>query len=143
MTASSCQQLKRAVIARLDSVADEHHLRHQGARVNRYSMRSDHGAPIELMFEKGPKDLPHLWVLAAHAAAIPDGAINSTHYSKDKLYKTRGKNGKLNYGRHGALEKMPQLGLTDLRRFTLATVADLDLILDALRGVQNVQARAV
>lgn len=55
MTEGSRANLKRAIVSRLDSIAEEHRLGHQAAYANRYKMRSLHDAPIELMFEKHPK----------------------------------------------------------------------------------------
>lgn len=54
MTKVSRANLKRAVVTRLDSIAEEHRLGHQAAYANRYKMRSHHDAPIELMFENTP-----------------------------------------------------------------------------------------
>lgn len=55
MTELSRANLKRAIVTRLDSIADEHRLGHQAAYANRYTMRSQFDAPIELMFEKDPR----------------------------------------------------------------------------------------
>ena len=130
-------QLKRAIVNRLDTVAEAHPLGHQDAYANRYKMRSANDAPVELMFEKDPETEPHLWVLASQAAAIPEGAIRRAFYPKEELYKVPAKNGGMQYGRHSALEKMTLLGRADLVRFTLRSVADLDLILSFLAQVQR------
>lgn len=124
--------LKRAIVARLDAVAREHRLGHQNTYANRYSLRSDHDAPVELMFEKDPETEPHLWALAAQVASIPEGTIPSAFYSRDDLYKVPAKNGGMQYGRHSALEDMTWLGKADLVRFTPRSVADLDHILSVL-----------
>lgn len=137
MSDLSRPHLKRAIINRLGVVAGDHRLGHQDTYANRYSLRSDHDAPVELMFEKDPETEPHLWVLAEQVASIPDGTIPAEFYSKDDLYKVSAKNGGMQYGRHSALEKMMWLGSADLVRFTLRSVADLDQILSALMQAQR------
>jgi len=132
MTDLSSVKLKQAIINRLDAVAAPHDLGHQGAYANRYTMRSEQSAPVELMFEKAETTKPHLWVLADQVSSIPEGGIPSVHYSKDDLYKVPAKNGGLQYGRHSALEKMTWLGKADLIRFTLRSIADLDHVLSVL-----------
>lgn len=129
-------QLKRALVNRLDSIAEMHPLGHQDAYANRYKMRSAHDVPVELMFEKDPDTEPHLWVLA-QVGAIPEGAIPSKFYLKADLYTVPARNGGMQYGRHSALEKMAMLGRADLVRFTLRSIADLDHILAVLQDVQR------
>jgi hypothetical protein len=51
------------------------------------------------------------------------------------LYKTHGRDGKLNYGRHSALEKMPELGGADLVYFAPKDFTELGIILDYLTGL--------
>ncbi|KPP83622.1 MAG: hypothetical protein HLUCCO07_16295 [Rhodobacteraceae bacterium HLUCCO07] len=137
MTDLSRPHLKRAIVNRLDAVAREHRLGHQDAYANRYSMRSDDDAPVEMMFEKDPDTEPHLWVLAEQVASIPKGTIPAEFYSKDDLYNVPAKNGDMQYGRHSALEKMTWLGKADLVRFTLRSVADLDHIVSVLMQAQR------
>ena len=137
MTELSRPHLKRAIVARLDTVAREHRLGHQAIYANRYSMRSEHDAPMEVMFEKDPAVEPYLWVLASQVASIPEGAIPSEIYSKNDLFKVPAKNGGMQYGRHSALEKMTLLGRADLVRFTLRSVADFNLILSALKQARR------
>lgn len=133
MVELSLPHLKRALINRLNAVAEEHRLGHQDAYANRYSMRSNHDAAIELMFEKDPTTEPNLWVMAEQVASIPEGQIPSKHYLKNDLYKIPAKNGGMQYGRHSALEKMTWLGKADLVRFTLRNIADLDHVLSTLK----------
>lgn len=132
MTGVSRATLKRAIVTRLDSIAEEHRLGHQAAYANRYKMRSQYDAPIELMFEKHPETEPHLWALAAQVAAIPKGSLFAEPYPKADLYKIPAKGGGMQYGRHSALEDMTLLGRADLVRFTLRSVADLDVVLAAI-----------
>jgi hypothetical protein len=129
MTEVSRANLKRAIVTRLDSIAEEHRLGHQAAYANRYKIRSHHDAPIELMFEKKPDTEPHLWVLAAQVASIPEGALVAEPYPAADLYKVPAKGGGKQYGRHSALEDMGMLGRADLVRFTLRSLADLDVVL--------------
>lgn len=132
MTEVSRANLKRAIVTRLDSIAEEHRLGHQAAYANRYKMRSHHDAPIELMFEKHPDTEPHLWVLASQVVSISEGPLVAQLYPKADLYKTPAKGGGMQYGRHSALEEMMLLGKADLVRFTLRSVADLDVVLSAV-----------
>ncbi len=132
MTELSRPHLKRAILNRLDVAAKEHRIGHQDDYANRYSLRSDNDAPVELLFEKDPDTDPHLWVLAEQVASIASGTIPAEFYSKDDLYKVPAKNGGMQYGRHSALEKMTWLGKADLVRFTLRSVADLDQVLSVL-----------
>ena len=103
MTKVSRANLKRAVVTRLDSIAEEHRLGHQAAYANRYKMRSHHDAPIELMFEKHPDTESHLWVLASQATSIPEGSLVAAPYSKADIFKIPAKGGGMQYGRHSAL----------------------------------------
>jgi hypothetical protein len=137
MTELSTPHLKRAIVNQLDGVARQHRLGHQDAYANRYTMRSDHDAPIEVMFEKAPDTDPHLWVLADQVASIRDCDIPAEFYAKNDLYTVPAKNGGMQYGRHSALEKMTWLGKADLVRFTLRSVADLDQILAVLMQTQR------
>jgi hypothetical protein len=45
---------------------------------------------------------------------------------------SRGKSGELNYGRHSALEKMPQLGEADLVYLKPKSLAEVGQIIDAM-----------
>ncbi len=137
MTEISRTNLKRAIVARLDGIAEEHRLGHQAAYANRYKMRSHHDAPIELMFEKQPDTEPHLWVLASQVASIPEGSLVAAPYPKADLFKVPAKGGGKQYGRHSALEDMPMLGRADLVRFTLRSMAELEVVLSALLQTQR------
>lgn len=137
MTDVSRTDLKRAILNRLDTIAEEHRLGHQEAYANRYKMRSHHDAPIELMFEKHPDTEPHLWVLAAQVASIPKGTLVAENYPKVDLYQVPAKGGGKQYGRHSALEDMAMLGRADLVRVTLRSMADLDVVLSAVMQTQR------
>lgn len=129
--------LKTAITMRLDAIAEEHRLKHQDSYANRYRMRSDHDAPVEIMFEKGSNTPPHLWVLAEQVATLVGSGLDAKLYPNEDLYKVPAKGGAKQYGRHSALEDMPLLGKADLVRFTLRSKAELDLILSVLSQVQR------
>jgi len=137
MTEISRANLKRAIVTRLDNIAEEHRLGHQVAYANRYKLRSHFDAPVELMFEKDPETEPHLWALAAQVTSIPEGALVAKSYPKADLYKVPAKGGGMQYGRHSGLEDMPMLGRADLVRFTLRSMADLDVVLSAVMQTQR------
>jgi hypothetical protein len=140
MTNISRVNLKRAILSRLDAVAEPHRLGHQDDYANRYVMRSDHDARVELMFEKGSKTEPYLWVLAKQVTSISNEEVPSEFYSKEDIYKIPAKNGGMQYGRHSALEKMTLLGRDDLVRFTLRSLQDLNHILLVLKQAQRQKA---
>lgn len=129
--------LKREIVRRLDLIAGPHKLGHQDVSALRYAMRSDHDAPVEIMFEKAADTAAYLWVLAVQVAEIPAGRILSDFYSKEDLYKVPAKNGGMQYGRHAALEKMTWLGRADLVRFDLRSVAEFELVLSALKQARK------
>lgn len=129
--------LKGAILDRLDSLGREHPLGHQGAYANRYTLRSDHGAPIEVMFEKGEKSPANLWVRADQAGALQGGPIPLRHSPAATLYQKPSKDGGRSYGRHSALEPMPLLGQADLLCVALRSVNDLVAVIAILLKVQQ------
>lgn len=124
--------LKGAILARLDRLGQEHPLGHQGSYASRYTLRSDHGAPLEVMFEKGEKSPANLWVRADQAGDLEGGPIPVRRSSAATLYQKPSKNGGRSYGRHSALEAMPLLGKADLLCFGLRSVEDLERVLASL-----------
>ena len=148
MNEDEFKRLKRDIISRLGRKAKEHPMGHQGIYANRYVMRSFCGVQIELMFEKDDRFLPNktppppnLWVKKDFVQRILQDRPRSmpliyTESPKSKLYKTTGPNGKPNYGRHSALEKMPQLGNADLICFNVRSMDQLEYILKALCRVK-------
>jgi len=124
--------LKRDILSRLDGLGREHSLGHQGAYASRYSLRSNNGAPVEVLFEKGDKSPANLWVLASQAASLEDGSIPVRRSAAADLYRKPSKNGGHSYGRHSALEPMPILGRADLLCFALRSVDDLDRVIAVL-----------
>jgi hypothetical protein len=77
--------LKSAVLAILDQVALEHPVGHQGKLAARYVLRSQNGERIELMFGKGSKSPPHLWMTRAHATVIGDIGVALREYPASDL----------------------------------------------------------
>lgn len=124
--------LKTAIVARLDAVCEEHEMGHQGAYANRYVFKGENGTTTEILFQKNPESPANLWVLNSLLPAASIQGLAAKPSPASKLYKVPGANGKMKYGRHSALEKMPILGNADLLCINLSSVAQLDRILDAL-----------
>jgi len=57
-------ELKAEVVAQLDALAGPHPLGHQAAYANRYVYTLACGTRSEIMFEKGDRSPPNLWVRA-------------------------------------------------------------------------------
>lgn len=119
--------IKSAAVALLDTLAEEHGLGHQDVYARRYTITASGGQPLEVMFERGPKGPPNFWIHAKTA-----GSLRGKPSPASKLWSEIGKDGKPNYGRHSALEKMPQLGAADLICLAPASLAELGEILDQL-----------
>lgn len=136
MTAMSDDRaaLKSAVLAQLDQVAMEHPIGHQGKLAARYVLRSQSGERIELMFEKGPKSPPHLWMTRTHAAAIGDIGVAVRKYPASEVNRvTDIATGRAIYGRHAALKSMRGLAMADLVRLTPETKEQAATIIERLR----------
>lgn len=128
--------LKSAVLAQLDKAAMEHPVGHQGKLAARYVLRSQSGERIELMFEKGPKSKPHLWMTRAHATAIGDIGVPMREYPASDLNRvTDAATGKATYGRHAALKPMRELAEADLVRITLDDGEQIAMVLERLLAV--------
>jgi hypothetical protein len=127
--------LKKAVVNLFDARADEHELGHQDCMANRYVLRSRHGARVEIMFEKSAETSANFWCLRAAAgwALIADLAPRT--FPSTALWTKRNQNGELLYGRHSALEKMPQLGKADLVRFELKHFNQAEKIIERLQSL--------
>ena len=76
---------------------------------------------------------PNIWMLASVAAPLLAGALIK-HKTKpaSELRTKPGKHGKPTYGRHSALENMPQLGEADLVYFTPQSLEEVGRIMDVL-----------
>ncbi|KGJ05422.1 hypothetical protein IT41_06565 [Paracoccus halophilus] len=127
------QDLKAACLEMLDQVAIEHPAGHQGKLAARYVLRSQAGDRIELMFEKGEKVSANLWIERRYAEALASEGIICREYPAASLFAKKGAEGKKTYGRHSALKPMRSLANSDLLRFTIERVSQLQSILDHLR----------
>lgn len=121
--------LKLAAVALLDSLADPHPLGHQESKARRYVLTAPGGTALELMFEQDPDSRPNLWMLAK-AGALSGSYPPHRLFPAASLRTKRGKDGKLLYGRHSALERMPQLGDADLVCFIPTNLQELGAVLD-------------
>ncbi|MDP3566415.1 hypothetical protein [Sediminibacterium sp.] len=125
--------MKRVTAAMFDAIAEEHPLKHQNVYARRYVFRCASGSDIEIMFEADPdKAPPNVWMLASAAAPLLGAPIERKKKPSSELRTKIGKDGKPTYGRHSALEKMPQLGNADLVYFIPETLEEVGRILDAL-----------
>jgi len=122
--------IKAAAVALLDTLGQPHPLGHQVSKARRYVLSVSCGATLEVMFEQNPESPPNLWVLASAAAGLT-GKLSPAA----KLRSATGRDGQPNYGRHSALEKMPQLGEADLICLAPTSLAELGEILDQLLAV--------
>lgn len=124
-------ELRQAILQRLDRCALEHPRGHQRKLAARYLMHTPKGGAVELMFEKGPASAPNLWVAERYVAELlEDGAFEFRRAPASALFTTRGKDGKAQYGRHAALKSMRELSHADLVCIRLATLGELDRILE-------------
>lgn len=130
--------IKSAAVALLDALGEEHALKHQDSKARRYTLTASGGTPLEVMFQRDPESPPNLWVLGSVAGALIGGAIPQKPSPVSKLRTEVGKDGRPVYGRHSALEKMPQLGEADLICFAPTNFAELGEILDQLLAASAV-----
>lgn len=130
--------LKRAATALLDAVAAPHPLGHQDSKAARYVLGEHGAAPVELMFQKDATSPPKIWVTASAAGPLVGGSIKQSRSQASKLWTKTGKDGSPNYGRHSALEQMPQLGSADLVCLTPNSLAELGQIMDQLLSSASV-----
>ena len=129
------QELKDAIISRLDREAEEHPKGHQKSKVNRYAFPSTGDAQIELMFQKDKQSPANLRVKKSFVEKLLDSQLAGMPLEHkispaSNLYQKKGKNGKLLYGRHSGLKSMPQLSDADLECFALHDMDTLVRILD-------------
>jgi hypothetical protein len=122
--------VKRAILGLLDSVAQEHPLKHQDVYAGRYVLTSREGAIVELMVQKDEKSPANIWCLQQAAGPALIATLAPTLSPTTRLWRKPGQ-----YGRHSALEKMPQLGGADLACFAPTSLAQVGQILDRLWSV--------
>lgn len=126
------EQLKNAVIERLDNECVPHPMGHQASKARRYVYKTNRGAAFEIMFEQNSAVPANLWVLESAVRAILNSQLVFRRSPSSSLYRKTGKSGDLLYGRHSSLERMPQLGKADLVCFNLQSVNHLGRDLEAL-----------
>jgi hypothetical protein len=127
--------LKTAILGLLAAIGEEHSLGHQDSKAGRYTVVSRQGVPIEIMFEKNEEAPPNIWCLERAAGSALIAAQNPRRSPASDLRAKRGKNGEALYGRHSALDKMPQLSDADLVCFTPKTLGEFGQIIDRLQSV--------
>ncbi|MDQ0512645.1 hypothetical protein [Ancylobacter amanitiformis] len=126
--------LKSAAELALNLLGEEHPIKHQPSKGARYVLRTRSGA-MELMLEKNIDVPTNIWMHQDQAAGLIGKGVAHKLSSARKLYKVLGANGKLRYGRHSALEDMPELGTADLVYFIPKTFTELGVVLDYLVGL--------
>lgn len=131
--------LKRGIIARLDAVARQHKLGNQSRYANRYMLTTADGTDLEVMFEKSEKTPPNIWCLRSAAGQALIADLKPKDSPAALLWQKRNKKGELLYGRHSALEKMPQLGRADLVCFAPKTMGEANQIIDRLLNVTKAE----
>ncbi len=127
--------LKTAIAAMLDALAQEDAVGHQDAYARRYVVTTPTGKRIELMFEQSPGTPVTLWIESRLAGSSATNGIKQRQSLAASLYSAIGKNGDPQYGRHNALEKMPNLGKADLICLQPELLAEAGRILDQLLAV--------
>ncbi len=123
-------QFKKQVEKLLDQAGREHASKHQPSKANRYVIGVTGGFPFQVMFEKGARTPPNIWCLANVANHVT--AIKCEIDRADRLRQVPGQ-----YGRHGALEQMPQLANADLAKFVPKTLTDVRAIIDAIKTLSE------
>lgn len=127
--------IKDATIGLLSAIAQEHPLGHQPNKAARFTLKSQHGVNVEVMFEKDDHSPPNLWCLEKAAGAALVSKLRPRSSPARLLRTTLGSDGRPQYGRHSSLERMKQLGDADLVCFSPQSLAELGEIIDRLRSV--------
>jgi len=127
---SQDMQFKKQVEKLLDQAGREHSSKHQPSKANRYVIGVAGGFPFQVMYEKGAKSPPNIWCLAKIAEHVMgvDWEIDRA----DRLQQVPDQ-----YGRHSALEHMPQLASADLAKFVPKTLTDVRAIIDAIKALSE------
>lgn len=121
---------KKQIERLLDHAGREHRSKHQGVYANRYVIQVMGGVPFEVMYEKGAKTPPSIWCLAKIA-----DHVTGVDYEIDGAGRLRQIPGL--YGRHSALEHMPQLANADLAKFVPKTLTDVRAIINAIKTLSE------
>ncbi|MGO7375050.1 hypothetical protein ACC721_07260 [Rhizobium ruizarguesonis] len=121
---------KKQIERLLDQAGREHRSKHQGVYANRYVIHVTGGVPFDVMFEKGAKTPPNIWCVAKVAEHVED--VECEIDRADRLRQVPGQ-----YGRHSALEHMPQLANADLAKFVPKTLTHVRAIIDAIKDLSE------
>lgn len=132
VTSLTREELRNACLSLLDRRATEHPAGHQGKLAARYVLVSASGERIGMMFEKGERARPLLWVARRHVPDLLDAGIESRLSLASSLYQAAETGGQASYGRHSALKPMRDLAHVDLVRFTIERIGQLEMILERL-----------
>jgi hypothetical protein len=100
----SREELRSACLNLLDRRAVEHPAGHQGKLAARYVLVSTSGERIGMMFEKGERARPLLWVERRHVPDLVDSDIEARVSLASSLYQDAEGGGQPSYGRHSALK---------------------------------------
>lgn len=124
-------QFKKQVERLLDQAGREHASKHQPSKANRYVIGVTGGFPFQVMYEKGAKTPPNIWCLANVADHVT--GVECEIDRADRLRQVPGQ-----YGRHSALEHMPQLANADLAKFVPKTLIEVRTIIDAIKALSEI-----
>lgn len=127
--------MKAACLTMLETAAIEHPAGHQGKLAARYIIRTTSGERIGLMFEKGERTKPYVWIERRFARDLLDLDIEFRLSLASSLYQEAEPGGKRTYGRHAALKSMRDLANADLIRFTIERVSQMETILQKLAAL--------
>lgn len=121
---------KKQVEKLLDQHGREHSSKHQPRKANRYVIGVPGGYPFQVMYEKGADSPPNIWCIAKVADHV-SGVFWELDRA-DRLNQVPGQ-----YGRHSALEHMPQLAYADLAKFVPNTLGEVRTIIIALKTLSE------
>lgn len=124
--------VRQAIVSLLDVIGKEHPLGHQANKARRYIVSNASRQPHEVMFEQNPESPPNVWITVEAAGPLVGGPINQKQSPAASLRTRTGTTGTINYGRHSALEPMPELGGADLVCFAPKSLSEVGAILDQL-----------
>ncbi|KAA1233647.1 hypothetical protein FHL81_19890 [Agrobacterium tumefaciens] len=127
---SNDTQFKKQVEKLLDQAGREHASKHQPSKANRYVIGVTGGFPFQVMYEKGAKTPPNIWCLANVADHVT--GVECEIDRADRLRQAPGQ-----YGRHSALEQMPQLANADLAKFVPKTLTEVRAIIDTIKALSE------
>ncbi|MGA0613163.1 hypothetical protein [Paracoccus sp. KR1-242] len=127
--------LKAVCLTMLEAAAIEHPAGHQGKLAARYIIRTTSGERVGLMFEKGERTKPYVWVERRFARDLLDLDIEFRLSLASSLYQEAETGGKRTYGRHAALKSMRDLANADLIRFTIDRPEQMGMILQTLMAI--------